>query len=222
MFDGFLNESIIKKAINNKKINISVVNFRNFSKDKAKKVDDYQYGGGGGMVLTIQPIIDCLKKIKTNKSHIILLSPQGETLNNVKVKKLAKYKELILVCGHYEGFDERINNYVNETISIGDYILTGGEIPAMVIIDTCARMVDNVIKKESLVSETFESNLLDYPVYSKPIEFEGLKVPEVLISGNHKLINEFRKQEQIKKTKLIRPDLYNKYKKQKGENYGKT
>jgi len=211
LFKNFINESIIKRAITSKKVIVEVVNFRDFSLNPKKKVDDYQYGGGGGMVIKLQPIISAIKKYKKKNSKVILLSPQGKTFNNVIANRLIKNKHIILICGHYEGFDERIINYVDEIISIGDYILTGGEIPAMAIMDTCIRLINNVINPKSLEIETFDNNLLDYPVYTKPIKYDNYTVPKVLLSGNHKLINDWRKKQQIMKTKKYRIDLYNKY-----------
>ena len=218
LFDNFLSESIIKRAINKKLIKVEVINFRNWSKNKLKQVDDYQIGGGGGMVIALPAIVDCIRKYKTKNSKVILLSAIGKTYNQQMAQKLVKDKKhqhLILVCGHYEGFDERIIHYVDEIISIGDYILTGGEIPAMIIVDSCARLVKNVISAESLASESFNNNLLDYPAYTKPLKFEKYKVPDILLSGNHKKIAEYRKEQQIKKTKKYRPDLYKKYLKEK-------
>lgn len=219
LFDNFLSESIIKKMINQKIVNIEIINFRNFSKNKNLKVDDYQYGGGGGMVIQLQPIIDCLNKIKTPKSKVILLSPQGKTYKQNQAKTLSKCKHLILIAGRYEGFDERIINYVDEIISIGDYVLMGGEIPCMVIIESIARLLDKGISKQSLVSESFDNNLLDYPVYTTPKDFEGHKVPEILFSGNHEKINTYRYNQQLIKTKKYRLDLYKKHLKEK--NHGK-
>lgn len=215
MFNGFLSESIISHAINKKLIEIEIINFRDYSKDKNHRVDDYQIGGGGGMVIGLDPIVSCLKNIKTPTSKVILLSPQGKVFNQKIAKELvnpkSKYDHLILICGHYEGFDERIINYVDEIFSIGDYVLTGGEIPAMVVLDSCIRLIDNVISPISLVNESFDQYLLDYPVYTKPYEYEGHKVPEILLSGNHQKINQYRKQAQINKTKIYRNDLYKKY-----------
>lgn len=210
MFKGVIDESIIARAIHDKKVEIKIINFRDFSKDKHKKVDDYQYGGGAGMVLKLQPIVDCLKSIKTKNSHVVLMSPQGNKYNQTKVKQLAKYKDLIIIAGHYEGFDERIIHYVDEIISIGDYILTGGEIPAMVLVDSITRTLKGVISKDSLQSESFNNNLLDYPIYTKPLDFEGHKVPDILLSGNHKNINEFRNKQRLIKTKKMRKDIMKK------------
>ena len=212
MFDGFLSESIIKRAISNNHIEVEIINFREFSKEKNTHVDDYQYGGGAGMVLMLQPIIDCLKQIKTSQSKVILLSPQGKTLSQSTVKQLTNLSDhLILICGHYEGFDERINHYIDMSISIGDYILTGGEIPAMVIMDAIIRLRDQVINPLSLQNESFDDYLLDYPVYTKPLKYDGYQVPDILVSGNHQKINDWRKQQQIIKTLKNRPDLYKKY-----------
>lgn len=215
MFDGFMSESIISHAIDKRLATIEIINFREYSKEKTHRVDDYQIGGGGGMVIGIEPIVACIKDIKTPTSKVILLSPQGHVFNQTKAKELvstnSQYDHLILVCGHYEGFDERIINYVDDIISVGDYVLTGGEIPAMIVMDACIRLIDNVIKPTSLISESFNNYLLDYPVYTKPYEFEGHKVPEILLSGNHQKIDEYRKQQQIKKTKKYRKDLYQKY-----------
>jgi tRNA (guanine37-N1)-methyltransferase len=188
VFKNFLTTSIIKNAIKKKTIKIRIVDFRTFSTEKHKKVDDYQYGGGPGMVLALQPIVAAIKKYKKKNSHIVLLSPQGTTFVQQKAQQLAKYEDLILIAGHYEGFDERISNYVDEIISIGDYILTGGEIPAMVIIEATTRLIDKSINKDSLECETFDNNLLDYPIYTKPINFQGYGVPDVLLSGNHSKI----------------------------------
>lgn len=222
MFNGFLNESIIKRAIKNNHIDVEIVNFRDFSKSKNKHVDDYQIGGGAGMVIGIQAIADCLQSVKTKHSHIILLSPQGKQYEQTQAKRLNQYDHLILICGHYEGFDERIIHYVDEIISIGDYVLTGGELPAMVIIDSLIRLENNVINPDSLASESFDGYLLDYPAYTKPLEYDGHKVPEILLSGNHQKINEWRFNQRLIKTKKYRKDLYKKYLNQlKGKNYGK-
>ncbi len=207
MFDGFLSESIIKRAIENKKVEINIIDFRKYSKDPHGSVDDTPYGGGAGMVLMPQPIFDCIRSIKTNDSLVIMLTPEGKTYKQEMALKLKNHKHLILLCGHYEGFDERIKTICDMFISVGDFILTGGEIPSMLITDSIVRLLDGVIDKESLESESFNSKLLDYPTYTKPRDFEGMLVPDVLLSGDHKKIAEYRKNEQIKKTKELRPDL---------------
>jgi tRNA (guanine37-N1)-methyltransferase len=211
MFNNFLEESIIKRIIQKKLVDVQIVDFRQFSKSKTKRVDDYQFGGGPGMVIQLEPIVEAIKHYKKNNTKVILLSPQGKMFNQTYAESYVKEKNLIIIAGHYEGFDERITNYVDEIISIGDYVLTGGEIPAMVIMDSVMRLVDNAINKESLKNESFSDNLLDYPIYTKPIEFEGQKVPDVLLSGNHKKIEAFRQQERLRKTKINREDLYQKY-----------
>ncbi len=210
-FDNFLNESIIKRAIDKKLVEVEIINFRDFSKKNNKQVDDTPYGGGAGMVLMCEPIFDAIESIKTNDSLVIMLTPDGITYNQNIAVNLSQKKHIILLCGHYEGFDERIKTIVDLEISIGDFILTGGEIPAMIVTDSVIRLIDGVITKESLDSESFTNNLLDYPVYTKPADFRGLKVPDVLLSGNHQEINKWRKNEQIKKTNLKRSDLGAKY-----------
>lgn len=208
MFQGYINNSIMKKALEKKLVEINIINFRDYSPLNNKQVDDTPYGGGAGMVLRIEPIFNCLDALDTTDAHIILLSPEGETFNQKKAKTLKKdYKHLIIICGHYEGFDERIKTRVDEIISIGDYILTGGEIPALAIMDSITRLIPGVIREESLASESFNNNLLDYPTYTKPAEYRGLKVPEVLLSGHHENISEYRSKMQIEKTKKLRPDL---------------
>jgi tRNA (guanine37-N1)-methyltransferase len=207
LFNDFLSNSIVKNIISKKIVNFKIVNFRDYSTQKNKQVDDYQYGGGGGMVLMLQPIVDAIKAQRTKNTRVILLCPQGKPFKQNKAVSLSKEKDIILICGHYEGFDERILNYVDEVISIGDYILTGGEIPAMVVTEAIIRLLDQAISKKSLESESFDNNLLDYPIYTKPLNFDGHKVPDVLVSGNHKKIAAYRKEEQIKKTKKLRPDL---------------
>lgn len=206
-FNGILNESIIKRAIDKKLVEIKIINFRDYSPLPNKQVDDTPYGGGAGMLIRCEPIFLALDKIKTKDSHVILLSPEGVTYKQSVASRLKEYKHLIIICGHYEGFDERIKTLVDEIISIGDYILTGGEIAAMAIVDSVVRLIPGVINEESLVSESFNNNLLDYPQYTKPAEYRGLKVPDVLLSGNHQKIREYRALEQIKKTKDLRPDL---------------
>ena len=210
MFDGILNESIIKRACDKKKVEISIHNIRDYSKNKFKKVDDYSFGGGAGMVLMPQPIYDAISDLKKNDTKVIMLTPQGKKYDQKKAYSLANEKHIILLCGHYEGFDERIRNFVDEEISIGDYILTGGEIPSMVLIDSITRLIDGVIEEESHINESFNNNMLDYPVYTKPVDFNGLKVPEILLSGHHEKIMQWRKEQSLKKTQERRPDLLEK------------
>lgn len=207
MFDGFLKESIIKRAIEAYKVTIDIHDIRDFSRDKHKKVDDYGFGGGKGMVLMPQPIFDAVEYYRQENSKIVLITPQGKTWNQKEAYQFSKMEHLILICGHYEGFDERIRTLADYEISIGDYVLTGGELPSMVITDSIVRLLDGVIKEESHMEDSFHDNLLDYPVYTKPVDFRGMKVPDVLLSGHHANIEKWRKEEQIKKTKLRRPDL---------------
>ncbi len=207
MVEGFLTESIIKRAISANLVKINVVNFRDYSPLNNKQVDDTPYGGGAGMLIRCEPIFECLDHLKTKDSHVILLSPEGSTYKQKKAQELTKYKHLILICGHYEGFDERIKTIVDEIISVGDFVLTGGEIPACAIVDSVVRLLPDVINSDSLESESFTNNLLDYPQYTKPSEYRGLKVPDILISGNHQKIAEYRHNEQLAKTKKLRPDL---------------
>ena len=207
MFDNFLNTSIIKRAIEKKKVFINIINFRDYSKDSHKKVDDTPFGGGSGMVLTCQPIFDCVESIKTDDSYVILLTPTGVTYNQKLAKELTNFKHLIIICGHYEGFDDRIRTLADLELSIGDYVLTGGELASMVITDSVTRLIDGVITDTSLEDESFNNNLLDYPVYTKPRNFRGMKVPDVLLSGDHKKIEEYRKKEQLRITQEKRKDL---------------
>ena len=207
MFDGFLSESIIKRALDKKLVEINIIDFREFSDLNNKQVDDTPYGGGGGMVLRCEPLFAAVDALKTDKSKVILLTPDGEVYKQSKALEFKKYEHLILICGHYEGFDERIRSIVDFEISIGDYILTGGEIAAMVISDSIIRLIDGVITDTSLESESFNNNLLDYPVYTKPQVFRGMAVPDVLISGNHAKIKEWRWEKQLERTKERRPDL---------------
>lgn len=218
MFKGPFEESIIKKAVNRKIIKINIINIRDFSKDKHKKVDDYPYGGGAGMLLKPEPVFDAVDAITSNikdlsKTRIILMTPQGNLLNQEKVKEISKYEHLIIICGHYEGFDERIRLLVDEEISIGDYITTGGELPAMVLTDAVVRLIPGVIGGEnSLNEESFENGLLEYPQYTRPEVYRNLKVPDVLLSGNHEEIKRWRHKESLKRTLIRRPDMLEKLK----------
>lgn len=206
-FYGFLQESILKRAIDKKLVEINIINFRDFSPLNNKQVDDTPYGGGAGMLLRCEPIFNCIDQIKTKESYVVLLSPEGKTFNQKQANELKKYKHIILICGHYEGFDERIKTLVDEVISIGDFILTGGEIPALAITDAIVRLIPGVINNESIISESFNNGLLDYPQYTKPAIYRGLKVPDVLLSGHHENIAKYRQEEQKKRTQELRPDL---------------
>ena len=210
MFDGILTESIIKRALENKKVEINIHNIRDYSKNKFKKVDDYAFGGGSGMVLMPQPIYDAINDLKKENTKVIMLTPQGKTYNQKKAYELSLESHIILLCGHYEGFDERIRSFVDEEISVGDYILTGGEIPSMILIDSITRLIDGVIVEDSHLNDSFNNNLLDYPVYTKPVDFNGLKVPDVLLSGHHENIKKWRSEESLKRTKERRPDILEK------------
>lgn len=207
MFDGFLNTSIIKRALDRKLVNIQIHDIRNYSKDLHKRVDDYGYGGGKGMVLMPQPIFSAVEDLKDDNSKVILMTPQGTPYKQKLAYDLSKEKHLILICGHYEGFDERIRTLADMEISIGDYVLTGGELASMVITDSVTRLIDGVIEKESHINDSFNNNLLDYPVYTKPVCFNGMKVPDVLLSGHHANIEKYRKEQAIKRTIERRPDL---------------
>jgi tRNA (guanine37-N1)-methyltransferase len=212
MFAPVLNESIVKRAQSKNKVKINILDLRKFTRDKHNKVDDRPFGGGSGMVLACQPIFDAVKVIKSQgkkKAKVILLSPQGKTFNQAMAKKLSREKHLIFICGHYEGIDERVRQeIVDEEISIGDYVLTGGELPAMVVVDAVVRLIPGVLgDKNSLNFESFEGNLLEYPQYTRPANFRGNAVPEVLLCGDHQKIASWRKAEALKRTKTRRPDL---------------
>jgi len=208
-----LQTSLLGRAQENNKVEINLIDIREFSQNKHKKVDDYPYGGGDGMVLTPQPLYDAIMSVKTNKSRVVYMSPKGRVMTQDVVKEYAtKYEHLVLVCGHYEGIDERIIKLcIDEQISLGDFVLTGGEIPAMAFTDAILRFVPDVLHNEhSAVEESFGDGLLEYPQYTHPREFMGLEVPEVLLSGNHKEIDKWRQEQKILETKKYRPDLLNK------------
>ena len=213
MFDGAFSESIIRRAIDDKKVEINIINFRDYTTDLHNKVDDTPYGGGAGMVLSCQPIFDCVESIRTPDSKVILLTPAGIPYKQRMAYKLSEEKHLIIICGHYEGFDERITTLCDYEISIGDYVLTGGEIPAMAIVDSIIRLLPGVINEESHREDSFKKDvlngiyLLDYPTYTKPAEFRGMKVPDVLLSGHHENIKKYRYEQSLERTKLRRPDL---------------
>jgi len=203
MFSGPFNESIVKRAQEKNLVQITIHDLRDWGLGERRTVDDRTYGGGVGMVLMVEPIYKALKKLKTKDAKVILLTPQGKTFNQATARRLSKEKHLILISGHYEGFDERIRKHlVDEEISIGDYVLTGGELPAMVITDTIVRLIPGVIKKEEATKlESFsEENQLEYPQYTRPENFKGWKVPQILLSGNHAEIEKWRKKEAMKKT----------------------
>ena len=220
MFDA-VKTSIVGRAMNNNLIELNLINFREFSTDKQKHVDDCPYGGGAGMVIKPEPVYDAYQSIVKDldyKPKVIYMSPQGKVLTQQIARDLSKESHLILLCGHYEGIDQRVlDEIVDEEISIGDYVLTGGELPAMVLIDSVSRNVDGVIKAESVEDESFSEGYLEYPQYTKPREYRGLEVPEVLLNGNHKLIEEFRRQQKIERTKVKRPDLYKKWLNEKAD-----
>ena len=207
MFEGFINESIIKRAIDKEKVQINIHNIRDYSPFSNKQVDDSQFGGGSGMVLMCEPIFNAIEAIKKEDSIVIMLTHSGKVYKQNEAVKLKEYKHIILLCGHYEGFDERIKTIVDMEYSIGDYVLTGGELPAMVITDSIVRLIDGVITDGSLESESFTDNLLDYPVYTRPAVFRGMKVPEILLSGHHENINKYRLEERKRVTKEKRNDL---------------
>ena len=207
-----LKESIIGRAQQNQKIEINVVDIREFSQDKHKKCDDYTFGGGEGLLMTPQPLFDCIESVLDDDAYVIYFSPKGCVFNQTIAQKLSKHSHLILICGHYEGIDQRvIDTFVDAEISIGDFVLTGGELPAMVVVDAVARLLPDVLGNEnSAENETFCNNLLEYPQYTRPSEFRGQKVPEILLSGNHQEIAKWRKEQSEKLTKQRRPDLINK------------
>lgn len=207
MFDS-LKSSIIGRAQEKNLININLINIRDFSKDKHKKVDDTPYGGGAGMIMKPDVVYDAYDSIQDKNAKVIYMSPQGQKLTQKKVCELANEKHLIILCGHYEGIDQRvIDEIVDEEISIGDYVLTGGELPAMVLIDAVSRYADGVITKESTVEESFTNGLLEYPQYTRPEVFRGVRVPEILLSGHHENIEKWRKEKSLEVTKNKRPDM---------------
>lgn len=213
MFEGVLRESIIKRAQDKGRVSIKVHNLRDWTEDKHRKVDDKPFGGGPGMVIKPQPLFDAIDDLKSPSAQIILLTPQGKTLNQAIAARLCRFKHLILVCGHYEGIDERFRKkVVTDEISLGDFILTGGEIPAIALIDCVVRLIPGVVgDKGSLEFESFTSGLLEYPQYTRPAVFRGLKVPEVLLSGDHKRIETWRRAMALKRTRGRRPDMFRRY-----------
>lgn len=209
-FSAITENTIIKRAISKEKVVLNIVNIRDYTKNKHRRVDSAPIGGGAGLIMKCQPIVDALNDVASENAHKILLSPRGKTFNQKMTENYSQLDELVIICGHYEGIDERVNNYVDELISTGDYVLTGGEIPSMLIVDAIVRLLDGVINRESIIDESFENNLLEYPQYTEPRVFEGHEVPEILYSGNHQKIDRYRYIEALKITKKYRPDLFEK------------
>lgn len=212
MFTNVLNESILKRAQEKSLVQFNVVNFRDYSLDKHQKVDDYPYGGGAGMVLTPQPIFDAIKAVtkkSETKPRVLLMCPQGDTFTQSKAEELSREEHLVFLCGHYEGFDERIREHiVTDELSIGDYVLTGGELASMVIIDSVVRLIPGILgNEESPRNDSFSTGLLEHPQYTRPFDFRGYKVPDVLLSGDHQKIEQWRREEALRRTLERRPDL---------------
>lgn len=214
MVENYCSFSILKRAVENGIVSVNTINPREFTLDKHKKVDDTPYGGGAGMVLMAQPYVDAYESVaRCEKSITVMLSPQGKPLNDALVNELAGYDQIVMMCGHYEGFDERIREIIKPLeISIGDFVLTGGELPALCLIDAVSRKLEGTLGKiESADEDSFSNGLIEYPHYTKPRQYRGLKVPEVLLNGNHKDIAQFRMEQSLERTKQKRPDLYKKY-----------
>ncbi len=210
MFAGYIDTSILKRAISKKAIEVEIVNIRDFTKDRYGRTDTPPIGGGAGLVFKCQPLVDAIENVSTPTSHICLFSPRGKTFDQNKAKEFSKMDHLVLVCGHYEGIDERVNSYVDELISIGDYILTGGEIPAMAVTDAVMRLLDGAITSSSLEDESFNEPCLEYPQYTEPYDFRGSVIPDILYSGNHEAIRKWRRKQSLLLTRKYRPDLFKK------------
>lgn len=211
MFESYLSNSIIKRAISKNLVEFELVNIRDFTIDKNHRVDNYPTGGGAGLIMQCQPVLDSLKSVRKDNSKVLLTSPRGQTFNQQKAIDLSKEEHLIFICGHYEGIDERVNKHVDELISLGDFILTGGEVAVMTISDAIIRLIDGVISNESTNEESFNNGLLEYPQYTFPYDYEGDVIPDILFSGNHEAIAKWRLKESFKLTKKYRPDLFKKY-----------
>lgn len=209
MFDGVFQASILGRAQQNGLLSVKMHNIRDYADNKHRKTDDYPFGGGAGMVMMAQPIFDCMEAVTNGqKAHRILLTPRGRLLSTQRAKELAKMDRLVLLCGHYEGVDERVNAIIDEEISIGDYVLTGGELPAMVLVDCLSRFVPGVLgSSESAEDESHSNGLLEYPQYTRPADFRGMQVPEILLNGHHAKIMEWRHEQSLKKTHEMRPEL---------------
>ena len=213
LFRYFADSTIIARSVKAGRLEIEIIDFRDFTEGSFRKIDDSPYGGGRGMVIRCQPIVDALEATRTENSHVILLSPKGQKYDQQKAREYSSYEHLILICGHYEGFDARIFPYADEIISIGDYILTGGELAAQIITDSVTRLLDGSLKEGSADDESFENGLLEYPQYTRPADFRGDKVPDVLLSGDHEAIRVWREQQALALTKILRPDLSERLKK---------
>jgi len=213
LFRYFTDSTIIARSVKAGRLEIEIIDFRDFTEGSFRKIDDSPYGGGRGMVIRCQPVVDALEATRTENSHVILLSPKGQKYDQQKAREYSSYEHLILICGHYEGFDARIFPYADEIISIGDYILTGGELAAQIITDSVTRLLDGSLKEGSADDESFENGLLEYPQYTRPADFRGDKVPDVLLSGDHEAIRVWREQQALALTKKLRPDLSGRLKK---------
>lgn len=211
MFESYLNNSIIKRAQAKNLVEFELINIRDFTTNKNHRVDDYPTGGGAGLIMQCQPVLDALKSIKTENSKVLLTSPRGRTFSQEMALSLSKNEHLIFICGHYEGIDERVNKYVDELVSIGDFILTGGEVPVMAMSDSIIRLIKGVITEESIIDESFNNGLLEYPQYTFPYDYEGDTIPDILFSGNHQAIEKYRKKQSLVLTRKHRPDLFEKY-----------
>lgn len=207
-FGDFQKTLLISRAVASGLLELEVIDMRDFAPGSFRKVDDSPYGGGAGMILRCQPVLDALQSVRGEESHVVILAPSGKPYQQADAHRLSEEKHLILICGHYEGMDARIYSFADELLSIGDYIVTGGELPAMIVADSVMRLVKGSMKEESVIDESFENGLLEYPQYTRPEEYKGMKVPEVLLSGNHGAIAKWRKEQSIELTKKMRPDLW--------------
>ena len=210
MFEGFATNSIMKRALGKGVATLKVVNIRDYTKDKYGRTDTPPVGGGAGLIEKCQPIVDALNANKTPSSHVILMSPRGGTYNQKTAQRFAQLEDLVIICGHYEGIDERVNSYVDELVSIGDYVLTGGEIPAMAIADSVIRLLDGAISKDSLTDESFNNDLLEYPQFTEPYEYDGQTIPDILYCGNHQAIEKWRRKQSLSLARKYQPDLFSK------------
>ena len=209
-FESFVKTPLIRRSIESSLLKLEIIDMRDYVKGSFRKIDDSPYGGGAGMILRCEPVINALNANKTDKSHVVIMDPIGNKFDQNKAHEFSEKEELIIICGHFEGFDARIYDYADEIISIGDYILRGGELPSMIVCEAAMRLVEGSMKKESVNEESFENGILEYPRYTRPSEFEGKKVPEVLLSGNEKKIKQWREKEAEKLTEKYRPDLLKK------------